>query len=282
MAIAGALAAHLQSGVTTLCRAWALTRRDGVVLGFTDHDLPLSFEGVAFTPDSGMSAAAIQAGTGLAVDNSEALGVLSHDSLREEDIAAGRFDGAGVTAWLVNWADVAQRTVLFKGSLGEVKRGAGAFQAELRGQAEALNKPWGYGYRFTVTDPDYFTEIAVEQVAVGKHFTFTGLAGFADRWFERGRVAVLTGAAAGLVAWVKNDRLIGGIRKLELWEGLRAEIAPGDMIRIEADYAKHPGFVPTKYSHYYNLHAFPHIPGEDWLLAVPSSKTDNSGGSLQR
>ena len=33
-----ALQTKLDSGVTTLCRCWNLTRRDGVVLGFTDHD----------------------------------------------------------------------------------------------------------------------------------------------------------------------------------------------------------------------------------------------------
>ncbi len=33
-----ALQAKLDSGVTTLCRCWIVTRRDGVVQGFTDHD----------------------------------------------------------------------------------------------------------------------------------------------------------------------------------------------------------------------------------------------------
>ncbi len=36
--IPSALQAKLDSGVTTLCRCWIVTRRDGVVLGFTDHD----------------------------------------------------------------------------------------------------------------------------------------------------------------------------------------------------------------------------------------------------
>ena len=34
---------HLAGGVTTTCLAWAVTRGDGVVLGFTDHDRNLSF-----------------------------------------------------------------------------------------------------------------------------------------------------------------------------------------------------------------------------------------------
>ena len=36
--IPSALQAKLDSGVTTLCRCWIVTRSDGVVQGFTDHD----------------------------------------------------------------------------------------------------------------------------------------------------------------------------------------------------------------------------------------------------
>jgi hypothetical protein len=31
-----------------LCRCWSLTRRDGLVLGFTDHDRALAFDGIGF------------------------------------------------------------------------------------------------------------------------------------------------------------------------------------------------------------------------------------------
>ncbi len=147
MALSEAFETHLRSGTTTVCRAWAVTRRDGVTYGFTDHDEALEFEGIAFRADSGLSAGAIQQATGLAVDNTEAVGVLSDAALREEDIQAGRFDGAEVRAWLVNWADVSQRVLKFSGSLGEIKRAGGAFQAELRGLTEALNQPQGRVYQ---------------------------------------------------------------------------------------------------------------------------------------
>jgi len=73
---------HLKTGVTTTCRCWALTRRDGVVMGFTDHDRLLTFEGVAFRPDTGLSALAVQQTTGLSVDNTEALGALNDAAIR--------------------------------------------------------------------------------------------------------------------------------------------------------------------------------------------------------
>lgn len=114
------LFAHLATGSTTTCRAWKVLRRDGVAYGFTDHDRDLSFDAMVFKASSGMTARALQAATGLAVDNSEAVGALSDAAITEADLMAGRFDGAEVRSWLVNWQDVDQRIALFHGSFGEI------------------------------------------------------------------------------------------------------------------------------------------------------------------
>ena len=293
MAVGEALQAHLDTGTTTLCRCWALVRPDGTQFGFTDHDRDLSFEGITFRADSGLSAAAIGQGTGLAVDNTEAVGVLSDAALREEDIRAGRFDAAEVTAWLVNWADVAQRMVQFRGTLGEIKRSDGAFQAELRGLTEPLNQPVGRVYQtpcsavlgdaqcgFDLQTPGYATEVAVETVADQKLFGFAALDGFDDRWFERGRLTVLDGAATGLIGMIKNDRLSGDGRSLELWQALRAPVAVGDLIRIEAGCDKRAETCRLKFDNFLNFRGFPHIPGEDWLMAYPTDGQLHDGGSL--
>jgi len=69
-----ALQEHLQEKLTSVARCWALTRRDGRVFGFTDHDRELSFDGIVFRADSGMTARVLEQVTGLAVDNTEAIG----------------------------------------------------------------------------------------------------------------------------------------------------------------------------------------------------------------
>lgn len=58
---------HLATGATTLARCFAVTRKDGAVMGFTDHDRDLSFEGIVFRADSGLTAKAIQQSTGLLI-----------------------------------------------------------------------------------------------------------------------------------------------------------------------------------------------------------------------
>lgn len=97
------LRARLLSGTTTLCRCWKISRQDGVVLGFTDHDADLTFDGLKFQASSGLDANALQMSNGLSVDNCQAVGALSASTIREEEIRRGRFDRAEIFHWLVDW-----------------------------------------------------------------------------------------------------------------------------------------------------------------------------------
>ena len=287
------LASHLATGTTSVCRCWSLVRADGLSLGFTDHDRDLGFEGIVFRAESGLTAGAIQQSTGLSVDNSEAIGALSDAAISEADIQAGRYDGANFTSWLVNWNDPTEREVLFCGTLGEIRRSGGAFQAELRGLTERLNQPMGWIYqtpcaavlgdalcRFDLSLSGYATEVPVEIVQENRVFRFGDLAGFDDRWFERGRLLVRTGRATGLVGLVKNDRLSGDGRSIELWETLGQDVASGDVIRIEAGCDKQAETCRLKFNNFLNFRGFPHIPGEDWLMRYPVSGAGNDGGSV--
>ncbi len=74
---------HLDGGTTTLAWCWKLTRRDGVVFGFTDHDEVLSFGGIAFEPDTGFVASEIRSLGDLAVDAQDVQGALRSDRITE-------------------------------------------------------------------------------------------------------------------------------------------------------------------------------------------------------
>ncbi|PZX17706.1 putative phage protein (TIGR02218 family) [Palleronia aestuarii] len=291
MAIDATFEAHLSSGTTTLCRCWELIRRDGTRFGFTDHDSDLRFGGRTFAASDGLSARAFSQTTGLSVDNSEALGVISDTGIREEDIAAGRFDGARVSSWLVNWADPRMRALQFRGTLGEIERAGGAFKAELRGLTETLNAPQGLTYqsvcstilgdercRVDLSRPAYSTEAAIVAIQAEKIIALGPLDGYAPRWFERGRLVVLSGASKGDVALVKNDRGTGSARRIEIWESLRGGIAAGDRVRIEAGCDRREETCREKFSNMVNFRGFPHLPGEDWLMAYPNSRTIGGSG----
>lgn len=285
---------HLAGGATTLARAFAVTRADGVVMGFTDHDRDLTFGGITFRADTGLTARALQMGTGLSVDNTEAFGALRSDAITEEDVLAGRWDGAEVVGWLVNWADVSVRAMQFRGTLGEITRSAGAFTAEVRGQTEALNQPQGKVFQarcaavlgdaacgFDLAQAGYLEERAVEVVEGGRIFQFTDFLGYVDRFFEKGRFRVLSGRAGGLIGIVKNDRVLANnVRVIELWQALGITPQAGDMVRIEAGCDKREDTCRLKFANFVNFRGFPAIPGEDWLMSYPVKSANNTGGSL--
>ncbi|MEI4233320.1 DUF2163 domain-containing protein [Roseovarius sp. D22-M7] len=289
------LLTHLETGATTTCRAWSLTRRDGVVMGFTDHDRLLRFDGVDFRPDTGLTALALQQTTGLSVDNTEALGALCDAAITEEDIEAGRYDGAQLCAWLVNWQDVDARTVLFRGTIGELRRAGGAFEAELRGLTDALNVPLGRVYQkacsavlgdracsFDLDTPGYVSERAAEEVVENRVFRFAEMGGFAEDWFRNGVVRVQDGAASGLVGLIKRDRMDGAGRVIELWHPLGATVAPGDRLRIQAGCDKRMATCQFKFDNLANFQGFPDIPGDDWTITDPTKSQRLDGGSRRR
>ncbi|WP_299297583.1 DUF2163 domain-containing protein [uncultured Tateyamaria sp.] len=289
-----AFLAHAAEGLTTLCRAWAISRTDGVTFGFTDHDRTLAFDGISFSAETGLSASALAQSTGLSVDNTEALGALTDAAIREDEIEAGRFDGAEVRAWLVNWADPDVRWLQFRGTIGELRRAGGAFHAELRGLTEALNRPLGRIYqkpctavlgdgqcRFDLSEPGYRHDGPADRITDGRVFEWDMLAGFEPGWFQRGRLDVLEGDAAGLWGMVKHDVFDGTVRRIELWEPIRGPIASGDQLRLTAGCDKRFETCRLKFNNLLNFQGFPDLPSDDWVMAYPKSSGSNSGGSLR-
>ncbi len=286
------LHAHLKGGCTTVARAWAITRRDGLRLGFTDHDADMAFEGLVFRAGTGLTARALETSTGLSVDNSEAMGALSHAAIREDDIAAGRFDGAEVVSWLVNWADVSARKVIFRGTLGEIRRGGGAFHAELRGLSEALNRPFGRVYQKTcdavlgdnacgvdLVSPAYSREGSVEAIDGGRSLQVWDDGVHAEGWFAGGQVAFLDGEASGLSERIKRDIPFPGGRRIELWTPLRAGVVAGDRVRLVAGCDKRMATCREKFGNLLNFRGFPDIPEEDWMAVTPARSARRGGGS---
>ncbi len=74
----------LDSGVTTLARCWIVTRRDGVVSGFTDDDGDLIIEGVTCRAGTGFGASEATSRFDLSIDGAEISGALAGDMMTFE------------------------------------------------------------------------------------------------------------------------------------------------------------------------------------------------------
>lgn len=282
------LQAHLDSGATTLCWCWRLARRDGVVQGFTDHDRALTFDGVAYQAASGFTASAVQSSLGLSVDNLTLSGALSAETLNESDLAAGLYDNAEIALWRVNWSDVGQRVLMRKGWLGEVTRNGAAFQAEIRGLAQALNQPLGrvFGHLCDADLGDARCGLSITPVsgvvvtaADNRRFTASGLDGHAAGDFTGGRLVFTTGANAGLAMEVKRHAIAGAIVSIELWQAMPRAVAAGDGFTVTPGCDKQFATCRTRFDNAVNFRGFPFMPGNDAVIAAPQAGRPMDGGS---
>ncbi len=146
-AVPEALATHIAGGETTLARCWRILRTDGVVLGFTDHDRALTVAGTPCRPTSGLDGAVVPARLGAQVETGEVLGLIDDAAIGEDDILLGRYDGATVESWVVNWRAPDEALRLRVDTIGEIVREDGVFRAELRSPQQALNRTVGRLYQ---------------------------------------------------------------------------------------------------------------------------------------
>ena len=284
------LQAHLDSGTTTLCWCWKITRRDGATLGFTDHDAPVTFDGLAFEAVSGSTASEVQSTLGLAVDNLTVTGALSSDALNDDDLAAGLFDNADIEIWRVNWAAPSQRVLMRKGSLGEVKRGKTGFAAEVRGLAHILNQPVGraYGHACDADLGDTRCKVALAAFTVSgtvasvldqRRFAVSGLGAFASGWFADGKLAFTSGANARRAMEIKRHAATASAVTIDLWQAMSEAVAPGDGFTVSAGCDKQFATCKAKFANQANFRGFPYMPGNDVVLSYPASSTPLDGGS---
>ena len=286
-----ALKSHLQSGATTLASCWRITRCDGLTLGFTDHDRTLIFDGTDFMPDTGAIGAAVSSSADLSVDNSTIEGALNADALSAPDLAAGRYDGAEVEVFRVNWADTDQRVLLKKAVIGEVTRDGEAFRAELRGLSHFLDQTTGRVYQrlcdvnlgsgecsVDLDNAAFKTTGAVTALRDDQSFGASGFDAFDDNWFAHGVLRWTSGANAGDDAHIKTQGVGGAIA---LWLPAGADISIGDAFAATAGCDKRFETCRTKFSNSINFRGFPFMPGNDFAVSYPLRSERNDGGKLR-
>ncbi len=288
--IPAALASHLEQTSTTTCHAWRLTRTDGLVLGFTEHDHDLEFSGTVFSAATGFRASEVETGLGLEADAANVAGAFSDAAISADDLALGRYDGARVETFLVNWQSPGDHVLLSTRELGEVRTAGQAFTVELRSLAASLDQPHGrlYGRRCDADLGDArcgrdisaapFT-LSGAIVAVNDEMTLTvsGLDSRPAGWFDQGRIRFVTGLLAGLSADISNHALEPGGARLSLWSPLARLPAPGDELSVTAGCDKAFETCSAKFGNGFNFQGFPYLPGSDFAYGYADADTVHDG-----
>ena len=135
------MAGFLDGDLTTIALCWRLERRDGVAIGLTTHDRDLVLDGLVHRAAPGMTPSAIARSDGLEPDTMDIEGALTSGAIGADDLIAGRWDGARVALFAVDWEAPGATVPLGAGTIGAVETRGGSFTAELRGGAAALDRP---------------------------------------------------------------------------------------------------------------------------------------------
>lgn len=288
-----ALADHLAGDATTMCHCWRVTRRDEMVLGFTEHDHDLIFDGTDFLAASGFETADSAAASGLSVEAGEVSGGFSSAAITEADVIAGRYDGAKVEVFQVNWQAPDQHILLRVQEIGEVVRAGGAFRAELRRLTHKLDQVQGriYGRRcdavlgdgrctVDLSNPGYRGTGTIVAVLSETQVRVSGLDAATDRFYRQGVFRFAGGANAGHAVDIEDHRVDGDGVTLSLWLPPPSPPAVGDTFTVTAGCDKSFATCGAKFSNILNFRGFPHMPGSDFAFGYADGDTVHDGRPL--
>ncbi|MFD1952252.1 DUF2163 domain-containing protein [Sphingomonas arantia] len=270
------MADWLQPELTRVAFCWRLDRRDGISLGFTGHDRDLMVDGMIYAAAPGMVPSAVAREAGFAVETLDVGGALTHDRISAADLDAGRWDGAAVRLFAVDWGDPDGGSVaLARGEIGDVATRDGAFQAELRGPTAVLERPV-----VERTSPECRAELGdrrcrvdmagrvamsvIAGVTDAQTVSVPDGGGHADRW-TGGRIRWLDGAGSGLsseIAWSDGGTLF-------LRDPPPFGTVVGDRVELTEGCDRSLATCSVRFGNAVNFRGEPHLPGNDLLTRYP-------------
>ena len=263
--------------LATIAFCWRLERRDGVTLGLTGHDRDLIVAGARYRAAPGLTPSAIVRGEGLDADTMEAGGALGHAAITARDLKAGRWDGARVVAFAVDWsADDPSPIALGEGRIGEVTIEDAAFTAELAGVASRLERPvteaTSPGCRAVLGDrrcrvPMAGRRALVSVVAQHDRALTLDRTEASSNAFGNGRLRWLGGDNAGLEVAVA----VSSGASLTLREAPRFAVAPGTLAEVTEGCDGTIATCATRFDNTANFRGEPYLPGIDLLTRYPGA-----------
>ncbi|HEV2866047.1 MAG TPA: DUF2163 domain-containing protein [Allosphingosinicella sp.] len=267
----------LGRSLTTVALCWRLERQDGVALGFTSHDRDVEIEGLTYRAAPGMLPSSISLSDGFDVHTLDVEGALTSDAVTRTDLRAGRWDGAALSIFMVDWEDPAgERLAIARGELGEVTTRGDAFEAELRGPTALLERPV-----VEQTSPECRAELGDRRCRVdmaGRVRLTRVAAVLAEDRVQVAEAAPGDAYAYGCLRWMggANSGLDSRIRRsqgtaLTLREPPPFAPAPGDLVELREGCDKSLETCAIRFANVANFRGEPHLPGIDLLTRYPGA-----------
>jgi uncharacterized phage protein (TIGR02218 family) len=257
--------------LTTAAFCWRVERRDGVALGFTSHDRDLLIGGLAYRASPGMAPSAVSLSDSFDSGAMDVSGALTSDAINQADLLAGRWDGASVTLFMIDWeAPEGVKLPLVRGELGEISLKGEGFTAELKGPTAALDRPV-----VEQTSPECRAELGDKSCRVdmaGRVRVTRVTALFGEEAVEVAQAALGNAYAYGRLRWISgaNTGLESPVLSSEgpLLRLREAPVYPagiGDLVEISEGCDKAFVTCVGRFRNALNFRGEPHLPGMDLL-----------------
>ena len=258
------------SALSCVAFCWRIERRDGVAIGLTTHDRDLVVDGLVHRAAPGMTPSAIERSAGLEADTMDVRGALTSAAIGEADLLAGRWDGARVRVFAIDWETGALVAELGEGRIGAVELGEDGFTAELAGASASLDRPV-----VEETSAECRAELGDRRcrVAMAGRRRFARVVAVADRMVTLDAAEPVAGAyAGGLLRWFGGAN--GGlVQAIDASAGatvtLRAApafaVATGALVELIEGCDKSFATCAARFGNAANFRGEPHLPGVDLL-----------------
>lgn len=289
-----ALQAKLDSGVTTLCWVWKLTRQDDQVFCFSDQDQALVFAGMTCQPGLAFDAGELRGEAGFRPTRGAVFGGLDAQLITQTDLDNGVWDRARVEIYRLDWLEPALFYKTFTGELGALKRTQSGFEVELAGLSARLNRTIGRVFsklcdaelgdarcQVDLSASAYSASVTVTRLISARAFAISGLQAFESGWFTHGVLSWEGGPNAPAHARITQHRREADESVLELDVGPAEPIEIGQDARLVAGCDKSFETCKVKFSNAVQFRGCPHMPGNDVLMRAASSEAIQDGSSRQ-
>jgi uncharacterized phage protein (TIGR02218 family) len=275
--ISAALQNHFTGSVLTLAYCIRLERKDGEVFLFTSNNRPMVIEGETYSPAEGLTSSAVRTSETTGVDNFDTKGIITDDRITDTDLLAGKYDNARVRLFVVNYANLAQGSlVLLAGYIGEIQFSDGMFNAEVRSLFQKLGQQVGqvtsagcrvkrfgdFRCKKDLTELSFPRVVAV--VTSTTVLRFSGDAHATDT-FTNGELEMRSGPNKGEWREIKAHALSGGQAVVTLHLPFPFAVTAGDVGVLTAG-CDRSVTACVGYDNIVNFRGEPYIPGTDLFM----------------
>ena len=292
----------LSDTVHRYATCWKVTRTDGVIHRYTDHDCAIDVSGETYTPTGGFRSSALRRSGELRGINKEFEGIVSDDGISVETLRQGKLRMAAVDEYLVDWRY--QWAGVFRAnkySITKVSYNLEEWKAECSGLTTRLQRKVGRTYSWNC-------DANLGDARCGKSlaglFTATlcvvaapsGLSGLsslptrrafnlihpsafdasanplkAPSSWQYGKLTWTTGANEGLESEIKRVWAVEGSDttiEVELFKQTPLDIAATDVATLQMGCDKRFSTCRDRFDNVENFRGFTEIPGVDRARAT--------------